>query len=148
MNPTFEQLLQESRSKKIRELISSLTKRTAEGRLSWIVTENGQNVSCQFHERYGMSITEERSYTEDDEQTICDGATYRLSMYAFPVGCEEYVVSIEKFGGDLQKLFELAKKKYDSRQADVFTMVEQYIADVQREEALDMLVKIYNALRS
>lgn len=157
MNPTLEDLIkkskEESKSNKLREFISLLTKNTAEGRLSWITTatEYGKKcICCQFHPQFGLSLTETMEFV-DDEKSICDGATYRLSMYAFGVGCDEYLIALEKMGSvsnELQTLFELAKRKIDSQQADVFSMVEQYIADAKREEALDMLVKIYNALRS
>ena len=146
---TVKQLLEqaESRKKKDRcdQFIDQLIRDTINKKISWLINDGGKTVTASL-ENFGVEVEEERTY--DESETICDGVIYRLSLYAFQVGTDRQIVSIETgVPNSLAKLFELAKRQSDRSYASVFVMIDEYFENVKRREAVDMLVKLYDAFK-
>ena len=147
---TVKQLLEEAESQRkkdrVDQFVELLIQDTLSRKLHWITTDP-KTVTASFGDRFGIEVEEEQTYA-DEAETICDGAVYRLSLYAFGVGTDRQIISIETgFPNTLGNLYELACRQKNKLYASAFGMIEEYFENAKREEAVDMLVKLYDALK-
>lgn len=152
---TVKELLAEAEEKtkktQVSQLINALGERTLQGRMQWMVCSNGKSITAQLSEDYGVEVEEELLYDGQDEEEVCYGAVYRLSLIVFKTGCSHLLSveqSVNSAENSLRELYTFARHKVDNPSVDIFEILDRYFESIRKEEALDMLLRIYDCIKS